>query len=126
MKFLDRVEVINDNEDYNKNNVTKGMIGTIIDAEIRDNCFNVIFIDERVKDKEFMAVEENFLSLKDDIIYPIKIKDLKLIEDNKCNDETILNSIPLNNLNWWCKVENGYIVNLKGNRKNKIPYDYDS
>jgi len=26
------------------------MIGTIIDAEIRDNCFNVIFIDERVKD----------------------------------------------------------------------------
>ena len=118
MKFLDRVEVINDNEDYNKNNVTKGMIGTIIDAAIRDNCFNVIFIDERVKDKEFMAVEENFLSLKDDIIYPIKIKDLKLIEDNKCNDETILNSIPLNNLNWWCKVENGYIVNLKGNRKN--------
>ena len=73
MKFLDRVEVINDNEDYNKNNVTKGMIGTIIDAEIRDNCFNVIFIDERVKDKELMAVEENFLSLKDDIIYPIKI-----------------------------------------------------
>lgn len=126
MKFLDRVEVINDNEDYNKNNVTKGMIGTIIDAEIRDNCFNVIFIDERVKDKEFMSVEENFLSLKDDIIYPIKIKDLKLIEDNKCNDETILNSIPLNNSNWWCKVENGYIVNLKGNRKNKIPYDYDS
>ena len=51
MKFLDRVEVINENEDYNKNNVTKGMIGTIIDAEIRDNCFNVIFIDERVKNK---------------------------------------------------------------------------
>ena len=126
MKFLDRVEVINDNEDYNKNNVTKGMIGTIIDAEIRDNCFNVIFIDERVKDKEFMAVEENFLSLKDDIIYPIKIKDLKLIEDNKCNDETILNSIPLNNPNWWCKVEDGFIINLKGEKKNKIPYDYES
>jgi len=102
------------------------MIGTIIDAEIRDNCFNVIFIDERVKDKEFMAVEENFLSLKDDIIYPIKIEDLKLIEDNKCNDETILNSIPLNNPNWWCKVEDGYIINLKGEKKNKIPYDYES
>ena len=126
MKFLDRVEVINENEDYNKNNVLIGMIGTIIDAKIRDNCFNVIFIDERVKDKEFMAVEENFLSLKDDIIYPIKIKDLKLIEDNKCNDETILNSIPLNNPNWWCKVEDGYIVNLKVNKKNKIPYDYES
>ena len=126
MKFLDRVEVINENEDYNKNNVLIGMIGTIIDAEIRDNCFNVIFIDERVKDKEFMAVEENFLSLKDDIIYPIKIKDLKLIEDNKCNDETILNSIPLNNPNWWCKVEDGYIINLKGEKKNKIPYDYES
>lgn len=51
MKFLDRVEAINDNDEYNKNNVMIGMIGTIIDAEIRDNCFNVIFIDERVKNK---------------------------------------------------------------------------
>ena len=51
MKFLDKVEVINDKKEYNDNEIYKGMTGTIIDAEIRDNCFNVIFIDERVKDK---------------------------------------------------------------------------
>ena len=126
MKFLDKVEVINDNKEYNKNEVFKGMIGTIIDAEIRDNCFNVIFIDVRVKDKEFMSNEDNFLSLKDDIICPIKIKDLKLIEDYNCSDDKILEAIPLHNKDWWCKVEDGYILNLKGERKNKIPYDYES
>lgn len=126
MKFLDKVEVVADKKEYSDNEIYKGMIGTIIDAEIRDNCFNVIFIDERVKDKGFMSKEENFLSLKDDIIFPIKIKDLKLVEKNYCSDETILDSIPLNNPNWWCKVEDGYIVNLKGERKNKIPYDYEN
>ena len=126
MKFLDKVEVINDKKENIDNEVHKGMIETIIDAEIRGNCFNVIFIDERVKDKTFMSIEENFLSLKDDILYPINIKDLKLIEDNHCTDDTILDSIPLHNKDWWCKVEDGYIINLKGERKNKIPYDYDS
>ena len=126
MKFLDKVEVIVDKKDYNDNEIYKGMIGTIIDAEIRDDCFNVIFIDERVKDKDFMLIEENFLSLRDDIIYPIKIKDLKLVKDNNCTDDKILEAIPLHNKDWWCKVEDGYIVNLKGKKKNKIPYDYDS
>lgn len=124
MKFSDDVRVVNDN--YLEQGVSKGMVGTIIDAEIRDNCFNVIFIDDRVKDKEFMSSESNFMSLNDDIICPIKIKDLKLIKDNHCSDETILDSIPLNNPNWWCKVEDGYIVNLKGEKKNKTPYVYDS
>lgn len=126
MKFLDNVEVIVNRKTYNDNEIYKGMIGTIIDAEIRDNCFHVIFIDERCKDKEFMAIEENFLSLKDDILYPIKIKDLKLVKDNNCSDKDILESIPLHNKDWWCKVEDGYIINLKGERKNKIPYDYNS
>ena len=125
MKFLDKVEVVSDNANYNKNNVYKGMVGTIIDAEIRDNCFNVLFIDERVKDKKFMANEKNLLDLKDDIVYPIKIKDLKLAKSNNCDDATILDSIPQNNPNWWCKVEDGFIINLKGERKNKTPYKYD-
>ena len=126
MKFLDKVKVINDNQEQNENEVYTGMIGTIIDAEIRDNCFNVVFIDENINDIDFISKEENFLSLKDDVIYPIKIKDLELIKDNKCDDKTILDSIPLNNPNWWCKVEDGFILNLKGEKKNKIPYDYDS
>lgn len=126
MKFLDRVKVVCDNKKYNENGVYRNMEGTIIDAEIRDNCFNVVFIDERVKDKKFMADESNFLSLKDDILCPIQLQDLELVEDNHCSDETILNSLPQNNASWWCKVENGYITNLKGERKNKTPFDYNS
>lgn len=126
MKFLDEVEVLVDRKEYNDNGIYKGMIGTIIDAEIRGNCFNIIFIDERVKEHDFMIVEENFLTLKDDIIYPIKVKDLKLVKENNCTDDKILEAIPLQNKHWWCKVENGYIINLLGEKKNKIPYDYNS
>ena len=56
----------------------------------------------------------------------IKIKDLELVKDNGFTDKELLESLPVNNPEWWCKVENGYIVNLKGEKKNKIPYDYDS
>lgn len=126
MKFLDKVEVISDKKEYRDNDIYKGMIGTIIDAEIRDNCFNVIFIDERIGNKNFVSIEKNFLSLKDDIICPIKIKDLRIVEESNCTDDKILESIPLHNKNWWCKVEDGYIINLNGERKNKTPYNYDS
>lgn len=126
MKFLDKVEVANDTKKYSQNSIFKGMQGTIIDAEIRDNCFNVIFVDERLHNKQFMSEESNFLSLEEDIIYPIKIKDLKLLKDNNCKDEDILESIPKNNPKWWCKVEDGFIKNLLGEKKNKIPYDFDS
>ena len=34
--------------------------------------------------------------------------------------------LPLNNPKCWCKVENGYILNLLGEKKNSIPYDYNS
>lgn len=126
MKFLDEVEVLVDRKDYNEKGIYKGMIGIIIDAEIRFNCFHAAFIDKRCNDKDFMAHEDNFLSLDDDVLCPIGIKDLKLVKDNNCSDEKILESIPLHNKNWWCKVEDGYITNLNGERKNKIPFDYDS
>lgn len=111
MKFLDKVQVIENRKSYQKQNVVKNMIGTIIDAEIRENCFNVVFVDEK--------------AIKDDILCPIKIKDLIVIEDRKCSDEKILEAIPKQNKSWWCKVEDGYILNLIGERKNKIPYKYD-
>ena len=126
MKFLDDVEVINDKTEYNAKEVYKGMRGTIMDAEIRFNIFIVIFIDERVKDKEFIRKEENFFNLKDDILCPINITDLKLIKDNGATDESIQDSLPSHDPKWWCKVENGFILNLKGEKKNKIAYDYDS
>ena len=124
MKYLDRVKVINDN--YKDEGITKGMIGTIIDPDIRWNCFYVGFIDQRIYDKEFMSKEENIFKLNSDICTGIKIEDLKLFEDSNVSDEYIRADLPKDYKDWWCKVEDGYIINLKGERKNKIPYDYDS
>lgn len=112
MKFLDDVIVVNDNKQYSEHGITKGQIGTIISAEIRDNCFLIVFPGKNIFD--------------DDIFVTIKIEDLKLLKDNKCKDSAILEDLPKQNPKWWCKVENGYIVNLLGERKNKIPYDYKS
>ena len=126
MRFLDDVEVVVDNLKYNSVGVFKGMVGTIIDADIRWNSFFVCFQDQRVYDKDFMSIEENIFKLNDDICIGVKIQDLELVKDNKCNDEDIKKSLPEKYKDWWCKVEDGYIVNLKGEKKNKTPYDYDS
>ena len=126
LKLFDEVRVIKDKEKYNNWGVYKGMIGTIIDAEIRFNAFQVIFTDERSKDKEFMSVEENIFKLNDDIVEYIDIEDLEVVKESDVSDEYILENLPKKHPNWYCKVENGYIVNLQGEKKNKIPYDYNS
>ena len=124
MKYLDDVKVLNDN--YKDEGITKGMIGTIIDPDIRWNSFFVVFQDQRVYDEKFMSVEDNIFKLKDDICTGIKIEDLELFKDNNCTDSLIFKDLPEDHKDWWCKVEDGYIVNLKGERKNKIPFDYNS
>ena len=126
MKYLDKVKVIKDRKEYKENEVVKGMVGTICSAEIRDKCFYVAFIDERANDKEFIRVEENIFKLKDDIFCPIRIEDLGLVKDMKTPDEWILDAIPKHNKKWYCKVEDGYIINLQGEKLNKVPYDYNS
>lgn len=126
MKLFDKVQVIVDKEKYQKYYVCKNMIGRIWSAEIRDNCFLVQFIDQRFWDKNFTWTEDNMTSMKDDIYIPIKISDLEIIEEENTSDETLLKDLPLNNPKWWCKVEGGYILNLLGEKKNKIPYDYNS
>lgn len=128
MKIYDDVRVINDRAEYAKEGVHKGMVGRIILAEIRSNTFMVNFIDEAfaLHKDEPEWFEEHYDELKDDINIPIKIKDLELIKENWSTDDSILNELPANNPAWWCKVEGGYIMNLLGERKNKIPYDYDS
>ena len=90
MKYLDKVKVINDNANYKKYNIYEGMIGTIIDAEIRDNCFHVIFVDKNM--------------INNDIFLPIKIEDLELVKDNNISNDLILEALPKNNPKWWCKV----------------------
>ncbi len=112
MRYLDKVKVLNDSPEYTDAGIFKNTIGTIISAEIRDNCFLVIFVDKKMQN--------------DDISIPIKIEDLELVEDNHTTDEIILDDLPLHNTDWWCIVENGFIKNLKGENKNQIPFDYDS
>ena len=113
MKMLDDVKITNLKDRYKQLGVNVDMEGTIIEACIREDSFLVVFPAKDVhKD--------------DDIFVDVKIEDLKLIRDNKCSDEILLDDLPKQNPKWWCKVENGYIINLLGEKKNKIPYDYNS
>ena len=109
MKYFDDIVVLNDN--YIHLGVKKGSRGAIIEPEIRYNKFLV----------EFFDLEDDDMP-----IYAIKICDMEVTNASKINDEGILDSLPLKNPKWWCKVEDGYIYNLLGERKNSIPYDYDS
>jgi len=109
MKYLDKVMLINDN--YEKIGLFSGDIGTIWLPEIRDKTFYVLFMKENTDD--------NFIDTS------IKIQDLKLVESSKLTNEQIAKDLPSNEP-WWCIVEDGFIKNLKGEKKNKIAYDYDS
>lgn len=111
MKYLDRVRIINDKPEYLKNGISKGMEGTIIMPEIRNNQFEI-----EIHNKSH-----------DMPLYLIKIEDLELVKANdRVTDKDVLDDLPLKNPKWWCKVENGFIINLLGEKKNKIPYDYNS
>ena len=112
MKYMDKVKLINMCDEYRKEEVFVGREGLIIEAAIRDNSFLVLFPLDGV--------------FGEDIIIPIKIEDLQLVKDGGYSEESILDDLPKNNPKWWCKVEDGYIMNLLGEKKNKIPYDYNS
>ena len=120
MKLFDKVKVLADAEEYAKEEVYKGMVGTIIDAEIRGRSFHVIFTDPTP------FTEETMYSIKPDILCVIDIKDLEVVEESDCTDDYLLINLPKQNPKWFCKVEDGFIINLLGEKLNKIPYDYDS
>ena len=126
MKLFDDVKVINDNEQYQQEGVYKGMIGTIIEADIKWNEFYVCFQDQKLLDPNFVFNEKTVKTIKDDICAGIKIKDLELVKNNDISVEKIRKSLPEKYPDCWCKVEDGFIMNLKGDKKNKIPYDYNS
>ena len=109
MKWLDEVKVLTDR--YEIMGVKKGSIGTIMMSEIRYNKFEVVFSDKNGRD--YATLE-------------IFVGDLEVVRSSDITNEEILKDLPGNNPLWWCKVENGYILNLKGEKKNKIPYKYDS
>ena len=110
MKYLDKVRVISDK--YEKEGVQKGDVGHILSAEIRYNTFDFYL--------------ENPITKGDDLCCAVYVGDLELVESAEITDEEILEALSGHDPNWWCKVENGYILNLKGERKNKTPYDYSS
>ena len=115
MKYFDYVKVLKDRPEYARNNVHAGEIGIIWFAEIRDNLFYVKF--ETGDEYDFYKYCE------------IRIEDLEYVKEPDfitVTDEIILEELPSQDPRWWCKVEDGYILNLKGERKNKIPYKYDS
>ena len=109
MKWLDEVRVTSDR--YEDQGIKKGAEGTIIFSWIRDYQYELNFCDENgMNDIEIMMY----------------VWDLELVRSSNITDEDILEDLPLHDPNWWCKVEDGYILNLKGERKNKIAYDYKS
>ena len=113
MKCGDMIKVLVEKEEYAKNHVHKGMIGMLTDSEIWDTEIMVIFSHTYSPDEE-------------DIYIPMYVGDIETVEDGNYTDEMILEGLPKQNPKWWCKVENGYIINLLGEKKNKIPYDYKS
>ena len=112
MKYFDEVRLVVEKEKYKKENIKKGEIGTIWLPEIRDNEFYVCFETGDEHDwYKYCCIE---------------INDLELVKEGDITDEDLLEELPKNNPKWWCKVEDGYIKNLLGEKKNKIPYDYNS
>ena len=93
---------------------TVGTGGIFRAADVVEACnykFEVVFSDS--KGKDYALIE-------------IYVGDLEVVRSSNLTDEDILEDLPKHDPHWWCKVENGYILNLLGEKKNKIPYDYES
>lgn len=110
MKWLDEVCVIVSKKRYEDKGIKVGAVGTILMPEIRENKFYVGFCDEN--GKEIANLE-------------IDIEDLKLLKSSNITNQDILEELPGKDPKWWCRVENGYILNLLNERKNSIPYKYN-
>ena len=84
-------------------------------------------IHEKIsKIRKEMFMVEFMRGMKTIAIMPVYVGDIETYRDSEISDDVILKDLPSNDPSWWCKVEDGYIFNLKGERKNKIPYDYRS
>ena len=113
MKFMDDVKVLTNK--YEKQGIYKDDIVLILFPEIRDCRFGVV----------------KTLSNGDDVAEAcVKIKYLEYVGSQiNASDDWIRRELPGKEEDkdkWWCKVVDGYIINLAGERKNKVPYDYNS
>ena len=107
MKYLDSVKIITDK--YKDKGILFGCKGVIISAPIRNNSFEV-----------------EVLNVKEVETFVFGIEELEVEKESNVTDGDILEDLPQNDPRWWCKVEDGYILNLLGEKKNKEPYEYNS
>jgi hypothetical protein len=107
MKYLDSVKIITDK--YKDKGILFGSKGVIISAPIRNNSFEV-----------------EVLNVKEVETFVFGIEELEVEKESNVTDGDILEDLPQNDPRWWCKVEDGYILNLLGEKKNKEPYEYNS
>ena len=110
MKLYDKIKVTSDK--YEDKNIKKGEIGTIFDPLILHNKFTCIFDNNSNTDWYKFC--------------DIAIEDLELIEEGFATKKMILEELPSPNDSFWCIVEDGFIKNLKGEKKNKIAFEYNS
>lgn len=116
MKLFDKVRLISDKKKYNIDGVKLGDIGTIILECLmftgsKGGCFEIVFYPEAPNKDVYVCVD---------------VCDLELVEESPITDEELLECISDHDPSKWCKVVDGYIMNLKGEKLNKIPYQYDS
>ena len=116
MKLLDDVKLIIDKTKYSKYGIKKGDVGTIIQAflmftENKIGSFDVEFFPESPSKVVYVSVD---------------VCDLEVVYESGMTDEDILEDLPMHDPSRYCKVVDGYIMNLKGEKLNKIPYKYDS
>ena len=124
MKLFDNVKVIRNSKDYGAENIYKGRVGTIIDACLIFNSFQVSFSnddwDELVR---LYGGDAGEYANGDTVIY-IQAEDLEVVEESDVTDEYIQRNLPNEDPKLWCKVENGYIYNLLGEVQNPVQYKY--
>ncbi|MCH5159903.1 MAG: hypothetical protein J1F66_03530 [Clostridiales bacterium] len=116
MKLFDKVRLISDKAKYKIDGVKKGEIGTIIQSFL-------MFTDSKVGSFDVVFFPE---APNKDVYVSIDVCDLELVEESTMTDEEILEDLPMHDPSRYCKVVDGYIMNLKGEKLNKIPYQYDS
>lgn len=112
MKMYDIVKITKDSDYLFKQGVRAGREGKIIEPEIENGCFSVLFVDR--------------CNTEPDVIADVKIEDLEVVENGFASDDILLEEIGERSSNKWCKVVNGFIMNILGEKKNKVAFDYNS
>ena len=51
---------------------------------------------------------------------------MEVVRESNIDNNDIYNNLPANHKDCWCKVEEGFIVNLKGEKKNNKSYHYST